>query len=262
MSITPDTSVKIEQNPTSSGRGYETWYDRLGEAWITAAPQAILEDTPMRLQFIEQKLKGKIDGLKVLDLGIGGVGMVAEALAVKGAQVTVVDRHLRSLELAENHAKQAGLAQNFQFQQADFSQLPFPAGSFDLVYAGGVLEHTGPNLEKWLAEVKRVVKSGGTFIYNLINRSGAAKLLFLQINVKILKVDPPGHHNFEWFLPPEEIQAALGRAGLTHRQFMGLMPIKAKPLAILNILTHKGSPGGFKLGPDLSVNYLGYATKA
>ncbi len=123
MSVTADASVKAEQHPTSSGKGYETWYDRLGETWINAAPKAILEDAPLRLQFIEQNLKNKIDGLQVLDLGIGG-------------------------------------------------------------------------------------------------------------------------------------------RGLTHRQFMGLMPIKAKPLAILNILTHKGSPGRFKLGPDLSVNYLGYATKA
>jgi 2-polyprenyl-6-hydroxyphenyl methylase/3-demethylubiquinone-9 3-methyltransferase len=238
---------------------YESWYDRLGEDWLAKAPQAILADIPMRVNYVKQVLGVALPSAKLLDLGGGGVGLMAEELTKAGASVTVIDKHTHTLELAKAHAYQQGLTQ-LSFQVGDFGQLPFPAESFDAVYAYGVLEHAGPLLAQWLREAKRVLKPGGYFIYNLINRSRGAKLLFLTLHAKILKIDPAGHHVFEWFIQPAEMQAALARENLSHREQVGLMSVKAKPLALLNALTHQGVVGPYKFGPDLSVVYMGHAT--
>jgi len=61
---------------------------------------------PLRLNWIEQTV-GKLDGLKVLDVGCGG-GILSEAMAQRGAQVLGIDLAERSLKVAQLHALESG----------------------------------------------------------------------------------------------------------------------------------------------------------
>jgi ubiquinone/menaquinone biosynthesis C-methylase UbiE len=54
-------------------------------------------------------------------------------------------------------------------QVADAENLPFPDGSFDVVYSFGVLHHT-PNTQKSIDEVYRVLKPGGRIIIMLYHK--------------------------------------------------------------------------------------------
>lgn len=256
-------STTFEQTRTSNSqvnkRGYETWFDRVGDSWLAKAPTVLGEETPVRLEYFRQVLPNGVKGLQVLDLGLGGMGTIAEALCRQGAKVTSLDQHERTLQLAEAHARQAGL--DISFRQGEFHELPFADQSFEVVYAFDLLEHAGPRLERWLNEIRRVLKPEGVFLYNMPNRTATSRMMLIYIFEQVIKLNPPGHHNFDWFMKPSEMRAALLKSDLIHRHQTGFMNLQPKPIAGLNVLRRQGAPGGFKLGKDDSLVYVGYAVR-
>lgn len=261
MSNPAATERKQTQVKQGSKKGlvYESWYDRVGEGWLANAPTVLNEETPVRLQYFRQVLGGSALGLKMLDIGVGGMGTIGESLVKQGASLTTVDRHQRTLELAEAQSRKT--VQNIKYEQAPVTELPFQNDTFDAVYAFDMLEHAGPEMGKWFTEIRRVLRPGGRFIYNMPNRTATSRMMLIYIFEQVIHLNPPGHHNFNWFLKPQEMQAILSRNGLTHQHQIGFMNLKPKPIAGLKVLTRQGAPGGFKLGKDDSLVYVGYATK-
>ncbi|MEP6896084.1 MAG: class I SAM-dependent methyltransferase, partial [Chloroflexota bacterium] len=69
--------------------------------------------------------------------------------------------------LLMKNAKAEGVADKIQFKQADVRQLPFEAGSFDVIVSSGALHHIGCDMsdhEKALNEMTRVLKPGGKIV--------------------------------------------------------------------------------------------------
>jgi ubiquinone/menaquinone biosynthesis C-methylase UbiE len=99
-------------------------------------------------------------GMRVLEVGCG-TGAVVREVAVKVApgEVTGLDREEAQVEMARQLATEQGL-RNVHFLRGDASALDFPDASFDVAYCRFVLEHV-PNPAAVLAEMSRVVKSGG-----------------------------------------------------------------------------------------------------
>jgi SAM-dependent methyltransferase len=96
-------------------------------------------------------------GKRVLEVGVGaGTDFVNWVRA--GADATGVDLTHRGVELTRERLALEGLTA--KVQQADAEALPFPDGTFDLVYSYGVLHHSA-NPEKAVHEVHRVLKPGG-----------------------------------------------------------------------------------------------------
>ena len=102
-------------------------------------------------------------GHDVLEIG-GGLGTDLAQFAANGATVTDVDLAAGHLQLAEENFRLRGLAGRFIHHDAE--RLPFPDGSFDLVYSNGVLHHT-PNTAAVVAEILRVLRNGGRAIVML-----------------------------------------------------------------------------------------------
>jgi ubiquinone/menaquinone biosynthesis C-methylase UbiE len=93
------------------------------------------------------------DGLtatNVLDVGTG-TGIFAEALAAAGLAVTGIDTNAELLAIARGFAPAA------QFREAAAEEIPFPDGSFDLVFLGHVLHETDAPLAA-LCEARRVAR--------------------------------------------------------------------------------------------------------
>ena len=116
-------------------------------------------------------------GKKVLEVGCGaGVDLVRFARG--GAQVTGVDLTASAIDLARANFSQQGLAGDFRV--ADGEQLPFPDGTFDLVYAHGVVQYTA-NPRRLVEECRRVLAPGGHAIFQVYNRvswlNGLSKLM-------------------------------------------------------------------------------------
>jgi 2-polyprenyl-3-methyl-5-hydroxy-6-metoxy-1,4-benzoquinol methylase len=109
-----------------------------------------------------QLLKGR----RALEVGYG-IGLVGEAMAKSGWQVTVVDGSTAALaELKERfaHGKLNGT-----FEQADPDQLPFAAATYDAVAAVNTLEFavSPPEVAR---EIARVLAPGGRAVIATFNR--------------------------------------------------------------------------------------------
>jgi ubiquinone/menaquinone biosynthesis C-methylase UbiE len=99
-------------------------------------------------------------GLDLLDVGCGpGTITVDLALAVAPGRVLGVDRSAEVLHKAAELAV-ARDAGNAVFEQADAYDLPYAAGSFDVVHAHQVLQHLADPVAA-LREMRRVCKPGG-----------------------------------------------------------------------------------------------------
>jgi ubiquinone/menaquinone biosynthesis C-methylase UbiE len=97
-------------------------------------------------------------GKDVLEIGIG-MGADHLELAKAGPKsLTGVDLTERAVELTTERLTLEGLTPNVRV--ADAENLPFPDGSFDVVYSYGVLHHS-PNTARAIDEVHRVLRAGG-----------------------------------------------------------------------------------------------------
>lgn len=98
-------------------------------------------------------------GKDVLEIGIG-LGADFLEWARRGPRsLTGVDMTERAVEHTKRRLDVYGLSAHVQV--ADAESLPFPDDSFDIVYSWGVLHHT-PDTPRALAEVRRVLRPGGT----------------------------------------------------------------------------------------------------
>lgn len=90
-----------------------------------------------------------------------GAGHTAAVFAPHVARIVASDLTPEMLEQAKKLAGEKGLS-NMETAIADAEALPFPDMSFDLVTCR-IAPHHFPSIEKFLAEVHRVLKPGGTF---------------------------------------------------------------------------------------------------
>ena len=105
-------------------------------------------------------------GRRVLEIGVG-VGSDFIRFVRAGAVATGVDLTEHAIALVRRRLELEGLSADLQ--QADAEHLPFPDGSFDVVYSWGVLHHT-PDSDRAIAEAQRVLKPGGRLCVMLYAR--------------------------------------------------------------------------------------------
>jgi ubiquinone/menaquinone biosynthesis C-methylase UbiE/uncharacterized protein YbaR (Trm112 family) len=107
-------------------------------------------------------------GRDVLEIGSGAGGHSA-VFARRGARMTALDLTPdRVLATARKFDLLDGI--DAMAVQGDAARLPFPDGSFDIVYSNGVLHHT-PRIREAVGEVHRVLKPGGRAVIMLYARN-------------------------------------------------------------------------------------------
>ena len=118
-------------------------------------------------------------GKEVLEVGCGAAVDLAR-FAKGGARVTGVDLASSAIELAWANFAQQGL--HGEFRVADGEHLPFSDNTFDVVYAHGVVQYTA-NPKRLVEECRRVLKPGGSGIFQVYNR-----ISWLNALSKLMKV--------------------------------------------------------------------------
>ncbi len=248
-------------------------YDRLATTWWEEDENMALLRTgmnPARFGYMRRVLTNELQvdpkGRRCLDVGCGG-GLLAEEFAKLGCRVSAVDPSQPSLETARAHAKREGL--EIDYVAAPGEDLPFEDGSFDFVYCCDVLEHVN-SVERTVAEAARVLKAGGAYLYDTINRTRRSRFVIIKLFQEwdATRCMEPRVHDWDMFIKPRELEHILRRSGLEPREAVGLAPA-VNPLAILRELRRrrKGEITYAELGRRMKIresgamwgSYAGYA---
>ncbi|MCE5241864.1 MAG: bifunctional 2-polyprenyl-6-hydroxyphenol methylase/3-demethylubiquinol 3-O-methyltransferase UbiG, partial [Desulfobacteraceae bacterium] len=163
---------------------------------------------PVRYGYFKRKLAEiQPPGNTVLDVGCGG-GFLSEEFARDGYRVTGIDPAGASIEAARRHASAHRL--DIDYRGGRGEALPFPDASFDIVVCCDVLEHVdapGPVIR----EISRVLKDGGIFFYDTLNRTWFSKIAAIKVWQDWARLCQPGTHVWEMFIKPAELVALLNR---------------------------------------------------
>lgn len=198
---------------------------------------------PLRLAHID-RLVGGLAGKHAIDVGCGG-GILAEAMAVKGARVTGIDLGEKALKVAMLHRHESGVAVDYRHVSAEEAAQAEP-GAYDVVTCMEMLEHV-PDPASTVRACAALAKPGGWLFFSTINRN-AKSFLFAIVGAEyVLRLLPRGTHEYARFVTPSELAAYCRGAGLTMADLTGMT---------FNPLTKV-----FALGKDVDVNYILAARK-
>ena len=197
---------------------------------------------PLRTEYID--LHSPVNKLKVLDVGCGG-GLVSEALAQFGAQVTGIDMGEAPLNVAKLHLLESGLSVEYKKITAEELAEERPE-HYDVVTCLEMLEHV-PKPESVIQACAKMVKPGGDVYFSTINRNPKAWLFAIVGAEYILNLLPKGTHEYDKLIKPSELSEYARNAGLELQRMIGLH---------YNPLTK-----GYKLANGVDVNYMIHTKK-
>ena len=215
-------------------------FSALAHRWWDPASEfrPLHEINPLRLGHIE-RLVGGFEGRSVADVGCGG-GILAEAMAAKGARVTGIDLAEKPLKVAQLHRHESGHEIDYRLMSAEALAEESP-GAFDLVTCMEMLEHV-PEPASVVRACARLAKPGGWVVFATINRN-AKSFLFAIVGAEyVLRLLPRGTHEYAKFITPSELARLCREAGL--------------PAADLTGMTYNPLSGAYSLGRDVDVNYI------
>jgi len=173
---------------------------------------------PLRLAWIDDIVP--LAGKRVLDIGCGG-GILADAMARKGAEVLGIDLAGKALKVAQLHALEAQTpGVNYREVSAEALAAEQPE-SFDVVTCMEMLEHV-PDPSSVVRACAALVKPGGHVFFSTINRNAKAFVFAIVGAEYILNLLPRGTHEFAKFIKPSELAAYARAAGLDLEHTRGM----------------------------------------
>jgi 2-polyprenyl-6-hydroxyphenyl methylase/3-demethylubiquinone-9 3-methyltransferase len=219
-------------------------FGALAHRWWDPASEfrPLHEINPLRLAWIDEK--AGLSGKRVLDVGCGG-GILAEAMARRGAQVKGIDLSDKALKVAALHLLESRLAVDYEHVSAEDLAAREP-GTYDAVTCMEMLEHV-PDPSSTVAACARLVKPGGNVFFATINRNPKSYLFAIIGAEYVLKLLPKGTHDYAHFIKPSELSRYCRDAGLVPGNLIGMS---------YNPLTKV-----YSLGRDTDVNYILHVRK-
>ncbi|GAA4813549.1 ubiquinone biosynthesis O-methyltransferase [Marinicella pacifica] len=193
---------------------------------------------PVRVAYMQSMVEFK--DKKVLDVGCGG-GVLSEALAKLGAQVTGLDLAEKSLQTAKLHLLESDLTVDYQQQDiATFSDEN--QEHYDVVCCLEMLEHV-PDPKGIITACLKALKPGGWLFLSTLNRTPKAMMLGIFAAEHVLKLIPKGTHHFEQFIKPSELVQMLNDTKTEIKDISGMRYNPITKTAVID-------------AGDLDINYL------
>ena len=209
------------------------WWDPDGEF------RPLHDLNPARVDYIEAQ--AGLAGLRVLDVGCGG-GLLAEAMARRGARVTGIDLAPEALAVARLHALEAKVSVEYREVAVEAISAAEPAG-FDLVTCLEMLEHV-PDPAAIVACLGQLVRPGGHVVCSTINRNAKAFALAIVGAEYLMRLLPMGTHQYARLIRPSELSRWARDAGL---ELIGLAGLDYDPFS-----------RRARISADVSVNYIAH----
>ena len=208
------------------------WWDTEGEFGPLHAIN------PLRLDWIDSI--APLKGCRVLDVGCGG-GILADAMARRGADVLGIDLAEKSLMVAQLHALEAETPRIAYREVAAEDLAAEMPGQFDVVTCMELLEHV-PDPGSVVRACAEAVKPGGWVFFSTIHRNPKAFLLAIVAAEYLLNLVPRGTHEYARMIQPSELMRECRLAGLVPAATRGLH---------YNPLTQR-----YWLSDNIDVNYM------
>jgi len=187
--------------------------------WDPKGPQKALHAlNPVRLGYVADRVA--LRGAKVLDVGCGG-GLLSEALARAGADVTAIDLADDLVKVARLHGLESGVKVDYRVQAVEELAAEQP-GMFDVVTCMEMLEHV-PEPGAILSACATLLRPGGRLFVSTLNRTPAAFALAIVGAEYVARLLPKGTHQYRDFIKPSELGGWLRESGLQLEDVSGLM---------------------------------------
>lgn len=195
------------------------------------------EINPLRLEWINAL--APVSGKRVVDVGCGG-GILAEAIAKKGATVTGIDLSEKALKVADLHSLESGVTVRYELISAE-DLAAREAGQYDVVTCMEMLEHV-PDPSAVVKACATLVKPGGQVFFSTLNRNPKSYLFAIIGAEYVLRLLPRGTHDYGKFITPAELSQYSRNAGLQVEAVKGM--------------TYNPFTKIYSLNQDTDVNYL------
>jgi 2-polyprenyl-6-hydroxyphenyl methylase/3-demethylubiquinone-9 3-methyltransferase len=219
-------------------------FDRLAARWWDPDGESrpLHDLNPVRLGYIADR--ATLKGARALDVGCGG-GLLSEALARAGANVTAIDLAPAVLDVARLHLHESDLKVDYReiAVEALASEMP---QAFDVVTCMEMLEHV-PDPASVIRACALLLKPGGKLFLSTLNRTPLAFGAAILGAEHLLRMLPRGTHHYAQFIKPSEIASDMRAVGLVLDDLSGIA---------YNPLTRNAW-----LTSSVAVNYLACATK-
>ncbi|MBN4047839.1 bifunctional 2-polyprenyl-6-hydroxyphenol methylase/3-demethylubiquinol 3-O-methyltransferase UbiG [Oceanicaulis sp. AH-315-P02] len=227
----------------------DDWWDPNGKF------KPLHQFNPVRLAFIHRQLfehfnlntreRQPLCGLRLLDIGCGG-GLLSVPMARLGADVIAVDAALANVKAARHHAQKIELDVDFRHSASE-ALLETQEKPFDIILNMEVIEHTADR-NSFLSSCAQLLAPNGIMIVATLNRTPKARALAIFAAEQILRWLPPGTHEYDKLVRPDEIREPLERFGLV---IEGPFGVSFNPLTRVWSESH-----------DVSINYMMVAKKS
>ncbi|XP_021245339.1 ubiquinone biosynthesis O-methyltransferase, mitochondrial isoform X1 [Numida meleagris] len=227
------------------------WWDEQGEYSALHSMNDIrvpfIRDTLLNMGSAYQR-GSPLSGIKILDVGCGG-GLLSEPLGRLGASVTGIDPLEENIRTADQHKSfDPVLAKRIQYKASSLEEIVEESvETFDVIVASEVVEHVA-DLEMFIKCCSRVLKPGGSLFVTTINKTQLSYILGIVVAEKIAGIVPEGTHEWEKFVPPEDLERLLEANGFSVKTVNGML---------YNPLT-----GSWSWMESTSINYALHAVKS
>ncbi|MFG2894506.1 class I SAM-dependent methyltransferase [Streptomyces sp. NPDC048248] len=244
--------------------------DSAGPASVDGRHIRALTFQSLRMEYLRRtcgELSLVAAGSRALVVG-SGRGLLARGLAQFGFEVVAADPSPAATALALD----ADDGLDVTYLTAPAEELALPDRSFDLVYCADTLEIT-ERPDAVLSEAARVLRPGGAFVYDTVNRTLVSRLIYLGAFQAFpgTRIMPRGRYAAQRMRRPAELAEALGRAGLSARDVSAFKPRDARSLVRATHGRRRGTLTDAQL-PELVdmvldpegnplVTYLGYGVR-
>lgn len=250
MSMQQNTSVTASPPQGSTVDPAEiAKFSRLSaEWWDPKGKMAPLHRiNPLRLGYIRDAACRKFErnvrslnclgSLRVLDIGCGA-GLLCEPLSRLGAQVIGVDPSASNIAAAKLHADKGHLAIDYRCTTVEEID---PRERFDIVLAMEVVEHV-VDVGVFLKRCAAMLKPNGLMVVSTLNRNWKSFALAIVGAEYVLRWLPPGTHEWNKFVTPDELAKHLldSRLVITEQTGVVYSPFADK----------------WTLSSDMDVNYM------
>lgn len=236
------------------------FYDSCAAQWWHPQAKifALHHLNPLRFEYFDRHITNWQE-LKILDVGCGG-GFSCEFMAARGAMVFGIDPSQNCIAAAKAHAANNGFEIEYQHGYAE--SLPYPDNFFDVVICVDVLEHIA-DIKQTLAEIGRVLKPGGVFCFDTINRTFKSQLIMIWLLEEILQEIPRGIHDWKKFIKPEELICLMQDNDFVNIEVKGFNLFGNTVWDHITAYGRYKKTGGFSvsINDNTSVMYIGKAKK-